>query len=196
MREDDAPDDALDGLLETAVLQTFDAVIFRAQRNDEDARAFLHNYKDYYLSDQRRPSYDLCLQMSKHLDKTLADDPACLYPATRRWCTALSFGCGIMSPFLLIANPWYAAGALAGAGLLYLGRRAAMRASRRKAAELRALVSAQPEALAAQLEDAREYMGYELFAYGALDEHQIKAWGSRPKRRKRRRHAHNGQRKL
>lgn len=166
---EDFDHDELDSLLETAVRQAFESTITRAQRNDEQAKAFLKDYKDYYLG-KSKLSDELCTKTAAYIDQTLEQDPHHLHPALHRWTTGLTALGAIASPFIGLAakNIWYAAGMLAGAGIMYLTRRVVRAISQKDAKKLQFAVAAAPHALKPYLKESKEYMGNELWLYGAL----------------------------
>jgi hypothetical protein len=180
----------LDELLETVVAETFDAVILRAQQRDESARTFLANYKEYYLAKGKRAeellaSHELCKRTAKYIDETLAQDPQILRAAGNRWSTGLAVLGVIGAPILAAMHDfWYAGAVLVGAGISYIARRNIRTGSKDDAKMLQLAIPAAPYTLKPYIQDSRDYMGQELWEYGALSYEDLQARHDERTRRK------------
>jgi hypothetical protein len=163
-----------DELLETAVSEAFDAVILRAQQRDEGARQFLKDYHEFYLAKGKRTNelleqHQLCKRTAHYIDETLAADPYVLNAAGNRWSTGLMIASAIATPVLAVTKNFaYAGAALLGAGIMYFARVAVRKGSENNAKRLQLALPSVPQELAPYIKDSRDYMGQELWEYGAL----------------------------
>jgi hypothetical protein len=170
--------DALQAGLEHAVLS--------AQRNDRDAQAFMAEYKEFYLNG-KRPSESLSVKAGTYVSRALSIDTACLHAAGYRWSFGLTalFGTAA-SAFALTKNWWYAAGAAVGSGISYLSFLFTKKMSANDAARVQTAIAFKKDAFRDFLQESKEYMGEELWAYGSLSDEQLLGV-AKPKQRRYRR---------
>jgi len=179
-----------DELLETAVSEAFDAVILRAQQRDEGARQFLKDYQKFYLAKGKRTNelleqHQLCKRTAHYIDETLAADPYVLNTAGNRWSTGLMIASAIAAPVLAVTRNFaYAGAALLGAGIMYFARVAVRKGSENDAKRLQLALPSVPQELAPYIKDSRDFMGQELWEYGALSYDELQARHDERTRRK------------
>lgn len=141
----------------------------RGHLQDKGTHDFLVAYRDFYMTN-KRPSESLCGQASVQIDRALEENKTCLYGVYQRAGAAFA-GIGILAaPVLWFSeHPWYAAGALAVAGVSYLVRKAAQHVSKKDVARVQAAITDAPRMFADALVESKEYMGEYLIDCGVLD---------------------------